>query len=311
MVGHKKYIAGYDGNGNTRFLTTTNASVANVFAFDAFGTLIASNAAPQTDYLFAGEQRDANLGFIYLRARYLNTGTGRFWTRDDFEGNREMPLSLHKYLYGHDDPVGNTDPGGNEIEVTLAVLSISGNLAAQISPVTSGATQALPSVAWGASRSLTDAEIDLARTLFGGKVAYSRTGVDYGRWAWWQPEGREMTPDGIIHTGGQTISDYTVAGAKPKWSYGLLAQQGILIHELVHVWQYQRGVNVVLKGLYRNYAYAGPNFGKLAFSDYGIEQQAQMAEDYYYLRNGSTSATVPTPTPSLSTYEKIIPFLPK
>jgi hypothetical protein len=77
------------------------------------------------------------------------------------------------------------------------------------------------------------------------------------------------------------------------------------------VWQRQHGVNVVLNGLYRNYNYAGPNFGKLPFSAYGIEQQAQMTEDYFFLRSGFFSSTVPTPIPSLATYEKILPFLPK
>jgi len=120
------YYFGYDGNGNTRFLTTTNASVANVFAYDAFGTLVASNAAPQTDYLFAGEQRDANLGFIYLRARYLNAGTGRFWSRDSFEGQLADPLSLHRYLYAANEPIDRVDPSGHEYTVaaSLTVLSI-------------------------------------------------------------------------------------------------------------------------------------------------------------------------------------------
>jgi hypothetical protein len=78
------------------------------------------------------------------------------------------------------------------------------------------------------------------------------------------------------------------------------------------VWQHQHGVNVVLAGLYRNYEYKGPHFGKLPFSAYGIEQQAQMTEDYFYLLNGdSSSSTIPTPTPSLATYEKIIPFILK
>jgi RHS repeat-associated protein len=108
------YYFGYDGNGNVRFLTATNASVANVFAYDAFGTLIASNAAPQTDYLFAGEQRDANLGFYYLRARYLNAGTGRFWTRDADEGWKFEPRSLHKYTYTGNDPVNQSDPSGQD-----------------------------------------------------------------------------------------------------------------------------------------------------------------------------------------------------
>lgn len=53
---------GYDGLGMTRYLTATNATLANVFAYHAFGTLIASNGPPQTDYLFTGEQRELHLG---------------------------------------------------------------------------------------------------------------------------------------------------------------------------------------------------------------------------------------------------------
>ena len=113
---------GYDGHGSTRALTTTNGGVANTFAYDAYGTLIASNAAPQTVYLYTGEQFDPHLGFYYLRARYLNTGTGRFWTRDSWEGNQSDPLSLHKYMYCHADPVNRIDPSG---QFTLSESSVS------------------------------------------------------------------------------------------------------------------------------------------------------------------------------------------
>jgi RHS repeat-associated protein len=105
---------GYDGLGSTRYLTTTNAALVNVFAYDAFGTLIASNAAPQTDYLFTGEQRDAHLGLYYLRARYLNPGMGRFWTRDAHPENKQEPISLHRYLYASANPINNSDPSGHE-----------------------------------------------------------------------------------------------------------------------------------------------------------------------------------------------------
>jgi hypothetical protein len=56
------YFFGTDGLGSTRFLTTTNGSLANAFAYDAWGTLIASNTTAQTTYLFAGEQWDPDLG---------------------------------------------------------------------------------------------------------------------------------------------------------------------------------------------------------------------------------------------------------
>jgi RHS repeat-associated protein len=46
------------------------------------------------------------------RARYLNPNTGRFWTADSFVGQQEEPLSLHKYLYCHSDPVNFSDASG-------------------------------------------------------------------------------------------------------------------------------------------------------------------------------------------------------
>ncbi|HLX69591.1 MAG TPA: LamG-like jellyroll fold domain-containing protein [Verrucomicrobiae bacterium] len=102
----------YDGHGSTRMLTDAGGNFVNAFTHDAFGTLIASNGAPQTVYLYCGEQFDPDLGFYYLRARYLDQNTGRFWTMDSFEGNNEDPSSLHKYVYAEDNPINLIDPTG-------------------------------------------------------------------------------------------------------------------------------------------------------------------------------------------------------
>ena len=306
---------GYDGNGNTRYLTGTNAAISDTYFYDAFGTTLTNTGTTTNFYRFAGEQFDSNLGFYYQRARYLNANSGRFVSRDSFAGHQANPMSLHRYYYCADDPVNKIDPSGHDyaLGVSLTTLSVSSTLGGiNFSPPVTSASKlsSLYSVAWGASRALTEGEINLARTVFGDSINYAKTGVHYGKWKFFQPKGREMTPDGIIHTGGETINDYTVAGSKPDFDLPLIFQQGILIHELAHVWQHQMGVNLLKKGLYRNYEYAGPNFGRLAFSDYGIEQQAQMTEDYFYIRNGEyRSSTIPFPTPSLSTYEAIIPFL--
>jgi len=72
------------------------------------------------DYLFPGKNSQ--------RAYYLNPNTGRFWTMDTDVGDNEDPLSLHKYLYSHDDPVDNDDPTGNDIEGMLDVMEMSGTL---------------------------------------------------------------------------------------------------------------------------------------------------------------------------------------
>jgi RHS repeat-associated protein len=111
-AGGSVYYFGYDGHGSTRFLMN-GSTVANVFAYDAYGTLIASNTTAQTAYLYAGEQWDADLGFYYNRARYLDPAIGRFLTMDSHEGDNEDPYSLHKYLYTQANPVNSTDPSGH------------------------------------------------------------------------------------------------------------------------------------------------------------------------------------------------------
>jgi RHS repeat-associated protein len=75
--------------------------------------LIYRSGTTPNDYLYCGEQFDANLGFYYLRARYMNSSSGRFWTSDSYEGDRVDPGSLHKYLHGNGDPVNRIDPSGH------------------------------------------------------------------------------------------------------------------------------------------------------------------------------------------------------
>jgi RHS repeat-associated protein len=108
---------GYDGHGNTRFLTDANGFVTDTYDYDAFGNLIARIGSTANNYLFTGEQYDPDLGLYFLRARYQNTQTGRFWTMDEWEGKNCDPISLHKYLYTGDDPVNFIDPTGFEFTI--------------------------------------------------------------------------------------------------------------------------------------------------------------------------------------------------
>ncbi len=121
---------GMDGHGSTRFLTDIGGNVANVFAYDAYGNLIASNSAPQTAYLYSGEQWDSDLGMYYNRSRYMNPGTGRFWTMDTFEGIPFEPLTLHKYLFVAANPINKIDPSGHEGDAISmgGTLTIGGGL---------------------------------------------------------------------------------------------------------------------------------------------------------------------------------------
>lgn len=127
IVGGSLSFYGYDGHGSVRQLTDATATITDAYDYDAFGNLMYRTGTTANDYLYSGEQFDANLGFYYLRARYMNAASGRFWTIDSFEGRDSVPLSLHKYLYTLGDPVNNIDPSGytslQELNQTFATFS--------------------------------------------------------------------------------------------------------------------------------------------------------------------------------------------
>jgi RHS repeat-associated protein len=119
---------GYDGHNNVRYLTDIAGNVTDTYDYDAFGNLFAQSSIYQTPtqnfYLYCGEQYDPDLGLYFLRARYVNTDTGRFWTEDAFEGKASDPTSLHKYTYCGNNPINSYDPSGNATTATLSELMI-------------------------------------------------------------------------------------------------------------------------------------------------------------------------------------------
>lgn len=125
---------GYDGHGSVRFLTNGAGAVTDAYTYDAFGNLLAVSGTTPNDYLYGGEQLDSNIGLYYLRARYLNPASGRFWTADSYEGLIHDPASLHKYLYANGDPVNKIDPSGNqattvaELDFTTALMEAIGRI---------------------------------------------------------------------------------------------------------------------------------------------------------------------------------------
>jgi RHS repeat-associated protein len=109
-----------DGLGSTRALTNTSGLVTDRYIYDAFGRTIGQVGSTGNVYLFAGEQRDFNVGLDYLRARYLSPTNGRFIGRDVFRSEPTSPITLHRYTYASLNPVNYTDPSGN---FTLTELS--------------------------------------------------------------------------------------------------------------------------------------------------------------------------------------------
>ena len=102
----------YDGHGSVTAIVNESGVVTDTYCYDAFGNLISSTGSTVNNYCYCGEQFDSTTGLYYLRARYMDTSTGRFITQDTYQGTINDPVSLHKYLYANANPVTYSDPSG-------------------------------------------------------------------------------------------------------------------------------------------------------------------------------------------------------
>lgn len=117
----------YDGHGSTRLLTNEEGRITDRYAYDACGNLLKKEGDTENDFLYTGEQYNANTGLYYLRARYMDPSTGTFTSMDSYQGSLYDPVSLHKYLYANANPVTYSDPSGYfslaECSVTTSIQS--------------------------------------------------------------------------------------------------------------------------------------------------------------------------------------------
>ena len=71
-----------------------------------------SSGEGATSYGFAGEWTASYIELLYLRSRYYSSGTGRFLTKDTWQGNYIRPLSLNEWNYVESNPITLKDPSG-------------------------------------------------------------------------------------------------------------------------------------------------------------------------------------------------------
>ena len=118
---------GYDGHGNVRLLVDARSTITDRYDYDAFGVQIHKSEATSNNYLYTGEQSDPDLSLYYLRARYMNTEMGRFWTSDPVEGDSFEPATLHRFIYARNSPLNFTDPSGlftlTDVILTISIVS--------------------------------------------------------------------------------------------------------------------------------------------------------------------------------------------
>ncbi len=104
-----KYLH-HDGLGSISALSSDGGDVVGSLSYSPFGTAV--EGASSSRFTFTGREQDTE-NLMYYRARYYEPETGRFLSRDMWEGSQENPVSIHKYAYAMNDPINMTDPSGN------------------------------------------------------------------------------------------------------------------------------------------------------------------------------------------------------
>ncbi len=77
-------------------------------------------------FKFTGQWHDVEIDQYYLRARQYDPTMMRFTSRDPIVGDRQEPLTLHKYLYCLNTPVNRIDPSGEISATSLTSAVVTG-----------------------------------------------------------------------------------------------------------------------------------------------------------------------------------------
>lgn len=138
------------------------------------------------------------------------------------------------------------------------------------------------------SRSLTNGEISLARSVFGDAIDYAAVRLVKGKWWPFHPKNAAMAPMGNIYfhpEGGGWSDDFSKEDPR---------RQGFFIHEMTHVWQTQakgRFYLPLMRHPFCRYDYhLRP--GK-PFDRYGLEQQAEIVTHRFLADCGVRVRCVP------------------
>ena len=102
-----------DGLGSVSETFSDGGTVVATYKYDAWGQTLLNQGDSQNSKGFTGQFATPVSGLDYFNARYYNSTTGTFLTRDSYPGTLDDPASLNRYVYVKDNPLKYTDPTGH------------------------------------------------------------------------------------------------------------------------------------------------------------------------------------------------------
>ena len=99
-----------DNQGTVRDVVDNEGQILNHISYDSFGNVTEqSNPEAYFRFGYTGREFDQETGQYYYRARYFDTGVGRFISEDPL-GFGGLDTNLSRYVFNN--PIGFTDPTG-------------------------------------------------------------------------------------------------------------------------------------------------------------------------------------------------------
>lgn len=155
---------------------------------------------------------------------------------------------------------------------------------------------------WNTTRQLTDDEINLGKTIFGDNIQWKLVRID----------------DKAFIGPKQKKFAYVAYHTINTWEK---LNDSTLLHEFVHVWQYERyGATYLLKALLAQYSKEKYNYGGIftlknalvegkRFEEFNFEQQGDIVGDFHRLRTGFRPLWGNATKLDISVYEEMTKIL--
>jgi RHS repeat-associated protein len=103
----------FDESGTTNFLTDDSGAVTDTYAVTPYGETLQHTGPAANPFTFQGAfgvMQEGATGLFYMRARYYDSTTARFLTRDPIDSLR--PQAIDPYQFASENPVEGRDPSG-------------------------------------------------------------------------------------------------------------------------------------------------------------------------------------------------------
>lgn len=211
QTGGKLQVYLSDQHSGVRATSDSDGSIRQRAAYTAFGESLGEFGVFDSLWQYRGEFRDPFTGLDYLRARHLDSTTGRFVSQDDVTLPASEVPQHNRYAYAANDPVNHADPSGNALPVFIVAAV---EVALSIVAVVKAASAFIAGVEFAAAAvSLGASGFNAARVLH-RSLGFNENIVH------WQGKVKTFTLD-LVLLGGTTFDAELNGSTFSIWDFGV------------------------------------------------------------------------------------------